>query len=350
MNPDERFELLWTDFLEGDLDADGMADLQSLLAHHSHLQARATDLLQTHRLLGFAAQEERSSADVFAREVLNRLPKTDEAFVGAVMRELRPAPPSWPSFSWFSWRPLTAAAAGIALGIFCTSMLFAISPIRKAMKFTNVRTLLDGGFESGPAKVPAGFPRRTGEWMGDDAERVTSKTPKPSEGARVLRFNTAGAEPNEIGGSATGCDVYQLVDLRPLRAQISPQGEAMLKLSADFLDARPQTGPELQFVCRINLFAGSLENLHAIWPTGPDESLASGAGELKSHGGPGENGWRKLAAYCVLTPQADFALVRIICQVPKGSVEPAVFGQQFADNILLQLRTQSLEPDSVVAR
>jgi hypothetical protein len=349
MNPDERFELLWTDFLEGDLDADGMADLQSLLAQHSHLQARATDLLQTHRLLGFAAQE-RTSAEVFAREVLNRLPKTGEAFVGAVIREVKPAPPSLPRFPWFSWRPLAAAAAGIVLGMFCTSMLFAFSPMRKAMKFTTVRTLLDGGFESGPAKVPAGFPRRTGLWTGDDAERLTSKTPKPSEGIRMLRFNTAGAEPNEIGGSATGCDVYQLVDLRPLRAQISPQGEAMLKLSADVLDARPQTGPELQFVCRINLFTGSPEDLHAIWPAVLDENLGSGFGELLSHGGPGENGWRKLAAHCVLPPQADFALVRIICQTPKGSREPAVFGQQFADNILLQLRTQPSEPDSVVTR
>ena len=251
---------------------------------------------------------------------------------------------------WLSWRPLTAAAAGIVLGIFCTSVLFAISPMRKAMKFNNVLTLLDGGFESGPAKVPAGFPRRTGLWTGDDSERVTSKTPKPSEGSRVLRFIKAGAEPNEIGGSATGCDLYQLVDLRPLRAQIPPQGEAMLKLSADFLDARPQTGPQLQFVCRINLFAGSPEDLHAIWPTGLDENLGSGFGELLSHGGPGANGWRKLAAHCVLPAQADFALVRIICQTPKGSRAPAVFGQQFADNILLQLRTQPLEPDSVVAQ
>lgn len=350
MNPDESFELLWTDFLEGDLDADGMADLQSLLKQHPDLQARATDLLQTHRLLGFAAQEERTSAELFAREVLNRLPKTGEAFVGAVMREVRHATPSWPRFPWLPWRPLTAAAAGIVLGIFCTSLVFAISPMRKAMKFAKVMTLLDGGFESGPAKVPTGFPRRTGEWMGDDAEMVTTKTPKPSEGIRVLRFNTAGAEPNEIGGSATGCDVYQLVDLRPLRAQISPQGEAMLKLSADFLDARLQTGPELRFLCRINLFAGSPEDLHAIWPATHEESLGSGYGELLSHGGPGENGWRKLAAHCVLPPQADFALVRIICQTSKGSREPPVFGQQFADNILLQLRTQSLEPVGIVAR
>ncbi len=55
MTPEERFVALWTDFLEGELDEAGHAELRTLLARHELLQKRAADLFQTHRLLGFAA-------------------------------------------------------------------------------------------------------------------------------------------------------------------------------------------------------------------------------------------------------------------------------------------------------
>jgi len=230
MNPDQRFELLWTDFLEGDLDADGMAELQSLLAQQSHLQERATDLLQTHRLLGFAAQEERTSAEVFASEVLIRLPKTSEVFVAAVMRDMKPAPPSLPRFPWLSWRPLTAAAAGIVFGMFCTSVAFAYV----APSLGKVITLLQEGFESGPAPLVTGVPSEPNVWSGDYSEIVLeSEGVKPEDGwkmARLLRSDYEGR--TEQGRSQQG-DLMRVIDVRPYLGQ-SKSADVVMTLSAHF--------------------------------------------------------------------------------------------------------------------
>ena len=49
-----QFEELWTRFLEGELEEDGFASLQNLLASDQDLLRHAGDLYEEHRLLGFA--------------------------------------------------------------------------------------------------------------------------------------------------------------------------------------------------------------------------------------------------------------------------------------------------------
>jgi Concanavalin A-like lectin/glucanases superfamily len=51
-----QFEDLWADFLEGELDDRGFADLERLLASDPALLSRATDLYEEHRLLGLLLQ------------------------------------------------------------------------------------------------------------------------------------------------------------------------------------------------------------------------------------------------------------------------------------------------------
>jgi anti-sigma factor RsiW len=46
MTRDERFDELWTDFLEGELDAAGFDELEQLLASDPALARRAADLLR----------------------------------------------------------------------------------------------------------------------------------------------------------------------------------------------------------------------------------------------------------------------------------------------------------------
>lgn len=324
------------------------------ISSHRPLVERLLHLLQAVRDTHDASAQAELNAllreNTDARLFMARLLVDEQALISRLRDEnitalLEPPsaaqPPLRIASRWRAWRPLAAAAAGIVIGICGTSILFAFSPVKKIYKFLNVSTFISGGFESGPTMIPRGFPRSMGAWSGDDAEVVTSATKKPSEGGRMLRFNKACPEPNVIGRGALACDLYQIVDLRALREKIPPNGGAALRLSADFLDARLEAGPEMRFACSITLFAGSPEDIQAVWPAVLDRILGSGYAELVSCGGPGAHEWRKLRTFCMLSQEADYAVVRIKCHGPKGSGEPAVFGQQFADNMVLHLRTQS---------
>jgi hypothetical protein len=101
MIDDDRFEKLWSDYLEGDLDEAGRGELQRLLAAEPRMQ-RAVDAYQIHRLLGMLATEAalqagaprvqadagRSAADAFVADTMARLPADDESFAGDVMSRI----------------------------------------------------------------------------------------------------------------------------------------------------------------------------------------------------------------------------------------------------------------------
>ncbi|WP_437206851.1 LamG-like jellyroll fold domain-containing protein [Planctomicrobium sp. SH664] len=62
----EQFDRLWTDYLEGELDADGVAALDSLLLASEDLRNRALDLYGEHRLLGWLLKQDDESQFVAA--------------------------------------------------------------------------------------------------------------------------------------------------------------------------------------------------------------------------------------------------------------------------------------------
>ena len=117
---DERFALMWTDYLEGEIDAAGMAELNELLADE-RLLALAADHYQTHRRLGLIAAARReggaaqADADAFIADVVKRLPIDSDTLTRGVMAHLvaaaRPASPQHQS-GIFRWRVSQALLAG----------------------------------------------------------------------------------------------------------------------------------------------------------------------------------------------------------------------------------------------
>jgi hypothetical protein len=94
-SPEERFAALWTDYLEGELDADGMAELNGLLAADERLVIRAADLYQLHRRLGVLAARRRDAtaadeSSSFIDDVMRRLPGDGETLARAVMARIAP--------------------------------------------------------------------------------------------------------------------------------------------------------------------------------------------------------------------------------------------------------------------
>lgn len=130
---------------------------------------------------------------------------------------------------WFQWRPLTAAAAGIAIGLFCATVAWAyVGP-----SLGKVLTLLQDSFESGPAPEVTGVPIEPDKWSGDYSEVVGEQQGvKPERGEKMLRFLRGDYDGRSIPSSHSS-DVFRLVDVRPYRREFA-DGGAVVQLTAAF--------------------------------------------------------------------------------------------------------------------
>jgi len=115
MNRDERFEELWTAFLEGELDAAGFDELDQLLASDAELLRRAADLYAEHRLLGLTMQSD--DAERFLKGTMARALREREGFVSAVSDSVRQTVPPPRPRRIAGYLVVAAAAFLVSLGV-----------------------------------------------------------------------------------------------------------------------------------------------------------------------------------------------------------------------------------------
>jgi hypothetical protein len=265
------------------------------------------------------------------------------------LAELKPRPQvksPRTGFSWLSWRPLTAAAAGIVFGMLCTSVVFGFVMPRAVATASRLFALVDGSFEKQTGRVAVGFPSEFGVWSGDEAEAADVAV---VDGRRALRFVRAERELALPDYGAASCDVYQLVDLRPLKADAA-LGDATLELSAQFRDAREMAGEKMKFICQLYVFTGPSDALPAEWPLTQKQALASGSGTWDSLGGSPSR-WQQVSTKSLLPAGADFAVVHLVVHHPNNPPgATASFGKQFADDVRLTFKTQPVLPVRLARR
>lgn len=139
--------------------------------------------------------------------------------------------------SWFSRRPVTAAAAGLVIGMFSASVVWGyVGPYAgKAI------TLLRESFESGPTPLATGIPVEAGRWSGDYSQVVGEYLGvKPAGGARMLRFLRSDYE-GKPGRDGFIGDVFRIIDLRAPEYDVA-RGDACISVEAHFLSL-PQDIP-----------------------------------------------------------------------------------------------------------
>jgi hypothetical protein len=273
-------------------------------------------------------RDDLSKRQLFAETQLRSL-ALHERFRQQAFR-VEPAPKK--RLTWIT-RPIASMAAGLVIGLFSASLVWAIS----SPKATTERlfSLINGSFDE--ERLKTGFPRQTGLWSGDAAEVQNGK----------LHFIAPGSDRGDPSARAISCDVFQLVDLRPLRHTLIAEGDSVLELSADFLDARPpNTKPSVTFFCQLYLFQGDLVSLHEVWPQTNAEALASGSAQATTLGSDAK-GTRTLTAKCLVPADADFAVIQIAA---RPNLRPAQLENLFADNVTLTLKTQPSLPVRIVQR
>ena len=242
------------------------------------------------------------------------------------------------SASWLSWRPLTAAAPGIVLGMFCTSMLFAYV----APTFRKVMTLLHESFESGPAPLATGVPIEAGQWSGDYSEvEGEQQGVKSATGTQMLRFLSADYEgkPNPGGYSE---DLFRLIDVRSYRREFS-DGGAVVQLSAVFnavalsadekdecdvciyaLDADMATNGSMRIENK--LFTGSL-------------AMARSGGKMLDRDA---TTWQRMACELRLPTNTDFLMIRL--GIVRSSHTSGSFVGHYADDVRVTMARRAPLP------
>ena len=240
--------------------------------------------------------------------------------------------PASKRLTWIT-RPIASMAAGLVIGLLSASIVWAIS----SPKATTERlfSLINGSFDE--AQIETGFPRQTGVWSGDETSIADGK----------LHFIAPGSDAGDPSARAISCDVFQLVDLRPLRHTLSPEGDSVLELNADFLDDRPHnTMPSVTFFCQLYLFQGDPVSLHQTWPQSITDTLATSSAQVTTLGTDAK-GTRQLTAKCLVPAEADFAVIQIAA---RPNLRPAKLENLFADNVTLTLKTQPSLPVRIVQR
>jgi len=308
---DERLDDLIDQHLNGTMMEDSRAELEERLLHSATDRTRFWELAESHTLLCEGLQQQRAET---VTEPMRKRAKS---------RSL-----------WFQWRPIAAAAAGIALGMFGTSMVFAYVAPRTPSR----AVLMREGFESGVVRTAPGLPRETGVWSGDDAEVVSDlDILKAKAGSHMLRFNSATHAGENVPKSNWG-NVYRLVDLG------GQAGEEMasLRLVANFASA-PFPADE-EYVCYVELCTVE----EGVMPAPLPDKLAwyrenSSAIATRKYPLKGDGSWKAINVVMPLPPQARYDLVHVAVMraKPARSAEPVQLGSQYVDDVKLELISPS---------
>jgi hypothetical protein len=312
---DERLDDLIDQHLNGAMNEEDRRELEERLLHSAADRARFWALAETHVLVHEGVQQQ-----------LAALAIKPSAAEHPAMRHRQP------HSRWFQWRPLTAAAAGVMFGMFCTSMVWAyVGPYTgKAV------TLLREGFESSAAQTLPGLPRATGVWSGDEARVVAADGVQPKDGRKMLRFMSATFAGENAKLSAWG-DVYRLVDLR---GQVG-DAKSSVRLSASF-DATQFASGEA-YLCSLELCALETDLTDAPQPlTLPWVRESSASSALRKFPLMGDGVWREMAVEVPVSAQTRYVLVHLAVMrtKPFPPATPVQFSGHYLDDVKLELRTQ----------
>ena len=320
------------------------------------LQQHLLQLLQTVREKHDASARAELNAllrdNVHARSIMARLMVDEQALIsrlrdGSIIALLEPRPaattPLRESTHWFAWRPLTAAAAGIVFGIFCTSVVFGFG-VRSLEK---VVSLLQESFESGPAPLVTGMPQELNQWTGDDSEIVEKyEGVKPAQGKKMVRVLCSDFEGKVSSKPSRQGDLMRVVDVRPFVREANG-GEVVMTVSALFNVA---SFPELErYDGVVTLYAlGQLgfteESLY-------EDALALSHGECRSLDRD-PSSWQSASTRFLLPTGTEFVMLKLsFRRMPKGGEgesslpDPVTFAGHFVDDVRASIRIRNTVPN-----
>jgi hypothetical protein len=234
--------------------------------------------------------------------------------------------------AWFSWRPLTAAAAGLAIGSLSASMVWAYAVPMAKSTIEQAVALLSEGFEQAAAKLGAGFPRRANEWSGEiTLVSGPEDGVEPAEGGHMVRLTR---RPERRLGYAR-----YIMDAADF--PVAPPGASRrLEVSARF--DSPPVEQVLRYQVRLAAFREAPEEVREIWNNEPllFETLLQHVGrnvEVE----PGARGWHEVTAS--MEPPPETRSVVLSLRAGETSVAQPL-AHQYLDDVQVRLIAREAPP------
>jgi hypothetical protein len=323
---------------------------------HRSLEQRLLHLLQavrdTHDTSARAELNTLLRENADARSTMARLMVDEQALINrlrddSIVALLEPAPatetPLRTTPRWFAWRPLTAAAAGLVIGLFSASMVFGFG-VRSLEK---VVSLLQESFESGPAPLVKGIPQDVNLWSGDYSEIVEkSEGVNPSQGIKMVRVLRSDFEGKTSSKPSKQGDLMRIVDVRPFLREVNG-GEVVITLSALF-NATPFTEAE-RYDGAVYLYA--LGQLGSTEESLLEDSLAHSHGGCRSLDLDPAT-WQSASARLLLPPGTEVVLLKVsFSPVPTSSESQSplpdhvTFAGHFVDDVRASVTIRKAAPN-----
>ncbi|QOV88358.1 hypothetical protein [Humisphaera borealis] len=237
-----------------------------------------------------------------------------------------------PGRSWFSLHPLATAAAGLILGVFCTSVVLAY--VLPAAQQT-VR-ILDAGFEDIPSPQALGVPRSCGQWSGDSAEIVGAHHGvTPHGGTKMWRFLRAdNTLPPEAQASYVG-EAIHVIDLKPLRRADVKAG-SQIEISAWFAAGPTASDHRYHWNIKAAAFEGNASEAPELWGKWNETSTSLAQREVPAEK-PGQ--WQQLRVTMLLPPNADFLVFEcaVVQRLPQINLGVAEFPAHYVDDVRVRV-------------
>ncbi|MCX6854204.1 MAG: hypothetical protein NTV80_04785 [Verrucomicrobia bacterium] len=213
---------------------------------------------------------------------------------------------------WYAWRPLTAAAAGLVFGMFCTSVVFGFVAQRVGVKQTPL-VIYDAGLENEKQALEDGLPKGVGHW-GMDAARVVSAEDdvKPMQGLHMLRLEPI---PKDEQLNNRPSRVYQLLDLRSLPVH-DVNGDAEVQVTASFCAEKSVL--KSRYVMRVFALDEAPEQATKnFWPKAESNGAVSETQRFDVE--PGDAGWHTFSLKLHLPPDSK-SLMIILGVAPRNDI------------------------------
>jgi len=304
---DEYLDQLIDAHLSGVMSGEQRSELEFRLLHSAGDRERFWQLAETHTLL---------------HEVVNQR-------LGGEASARNPKPASS-----IYWRPFTAAAAGLAVGMFCTSVVFAYVAPKAPVMVNKALPLANADFES-DSPVPArGIPAEAGGWGGDFLRVVTAENDiTPKLGQRMLRFLRSDHELSPKNERSYVGEVAQVIDLRPLRAELSG-AEPLVELSALF-NSISTPGVRYEFAVKAAAYRGDIADAPRLWV---DHEASVSRSDRSIVADSDLATWQRVAVPLVAPLDADFLVIEcaVVFKGPQaqGATE---FPGHYVDQVELRL-------------